>query len=155
MAKQDIKNLELEGCSLLFKNFSGRPGPFNDEGERSFSVLIEDPEFAHDLLALGWNVRELQQEDEEESRYHISVKVNYNSSFPPRIYMVREDELVPLHEEQVAMLDYRVITSADVSINPYRWRVSGKTGVSAYLSSMYVEVESTMFDHKYDGMRVR
>ena len=43
------KNIVLEDATLLggqFRNFSGRGGPYNREGDRNFAVRIE-PELAH------------------------------------------------------------------------------------------------------------
>jgi hypothetical protein len=149
-----IEPLELEEVSLIFKNFSGRATEFNAEGNRVFSVLIEEVPLAQDLMNEGWNVRELEQ-DEGHIVYHLSVKVNYDSPYPPRIFIVQGDARLPLTEHSIAMLDYSRVISADVRINPYHWRVGGKSGISAYLSVMYVHIEGSRFDEKYGGLAIR
>ena len=147
------KRLELENVSVIFKNFAGRASNFNDEGDRNFSVLIRDQEVAQQLMEQGWNIKELRSTDEfEEVAYHLSVKVNYDSYYPPRIFIVKEGgELTALDEASVSYLDYARIQSADVQINPYSWSVSGKVGVKAYLSAMWVHIDATTLEKKYMG----
>jgi hypothetical protein len=146
--------LELENVTLIFKNFSGKKSQYNERGDRTFSILIENPGLASNLRGEGWNIKELKQEDEEAPVYFLSVKVNFDSSFPPRVYLIKRGGRVQLNENTISMLDYSQIKTADVKINPYHWVLRGDSGISAYLSVMYVEIESSKFDDKYDELPV-
>ncbi len=46
-----------------------------------------------------------------------------------------------LDEKTIEMLDWADILNVDLIVRPYEWTVQGKTGVKAYLQSIYVTIE--------------
>ena len=49
--------LQIDDATIIFKNFEGRGDKFNREGDRNFSLLIDNPKTADAMVKEGWNVR--------------------------------------------------------------------------------------------------
>ena len=143
--------LEIEDARLLFPNFSGKEKTYNRKGDRNFCVAIEDEKMAQKLIADGWNVRVLQPRDEDELPLHyLQVAVRFDN-FPPNIFLVnKRGKPIRLDEESVDALDNADILSADLLINPSHWETKdGKSGIKAYLRTMYVVIQEDRFAAKY------
>lgn len=142
------KNISIEHADIGFRNFSGKPGKFTPAGRRSFCVFL-DPDLAHMLEAEGWNIRWLTPRNEEdEPRAYLQVAVAYEN-FAPKVYLVTRKGKQLLDEKTVNVVDYAEIENVDLTIRPYNWEVSGKSGVKAYLKTMYVTLSEDEFEDKY------
>lgn len=146
MARND--KLLLEDAEILggrFRNFRGEAGRFNAEGDRSFCVVVPD-ELVPTLVDEGWNVKNLNGDEE---KHFIKVKVSYRFK-QPKVVLITSEQQNLLSEENVDVLDWEDIVSADVYINPSRYQKDdGRTGVSAYLDSLYVTIEENPLEKKY------
>lgn len=145
--------LQIDDAKIIFKNFEGRGDKFNREGDRNFSLLIEDEDIADAMIKEGWNVRIKPGRDEEEGPFmRLPVKVKF-TDYGPNVYLVSGDRRVELDEESIACLQNIDIESVDMDIRPYDWEVNGKTGRTAYLQSMQVVQRVDRFAAKYAEMR--
>ena len=58
-----MERLQLENVQILFKNFNGTKGQFNEAGNRNFSILIDDMDLAERLIAQGWALKPLKDDE--------------------------------------------------------------------------------------------
>lgn len=147
-----VSNIKIEGAKLIFRNFEGRAGEYNAEGDRNFGVLL-DPEDAEQFAEDGWRIRMLKPRDPENGDEEIpwlSVKVKFGK-VPPICVLVTSRGKTKLDEETVGQLDWTRYSNVDLLIRPYEYpAMHGRpAGISAYLKSIYVTVQEDDLEMKY------
>lgn len=145
----NVNNINIEGANIIWKNFSGERDRFNP-GKRGFSVVIDDAVMADELKQEGWNVKERRLQegaDPSEQEWTLPVKLNMNRY--TQVWLIVGNHKTLLNEDTVAQLDVVDITDCDLSIRPYEWEMSGRTGITAYVDSMYVTIRENKFAEKY------
>lgn len=151
MAESDGK-LIIENARILFRNFSGKEGKYNREGDRNFCVLLEDPDQTRKMIEDGWNVKFLRARDEgDEDQPYIQVSVNFRGK-PPTCVLIGSRGRTTIMEDMVEALDWVEIAKTDLIINPYHWDVNGAQGIKAYLRSIYITVAEDYLELKYSDV---
>lgn len=146
-------NIVIENARIGFRNFSGKEGKFNPEGRRNFCVFIEK-ELGEQLERDGWNVRWLDPKDEgNDKQAYLQVSVSFDV-MPPKIILISSKGKTVMDESSVGILDWAEIKQTDLIIRPYNWTIQAKTkneksGVKAYIKSMYVTIAEDEFEKKY------
>lgn len=144
-------NLVIENAQIQFRNFSGKSGNFNPEGNRNFCVFL-DKDIANQLKEDGWNVKWLKPRDEgDEPQAYLQVTVKY-TNVPPKIVLVTSRGKSIVGEEEVKLLDTAEIEKADLTITPYEWEFNGKSGIKAYLKTLYVTIAEDEFESRYSNV---
>ena len=150
MARND-NTVMMEDVRIIIRNFAGKEAMYNREGDRNFAVLLDD-DIAQAMAQDGWNVKWLKAREEgEPEQAYLSVSVNFRGR-PPRIVMITSRGRTNLGEEEVELLDWADIRQTDLIIRPYEWAVNGKTGIKAYLQSIFVTIEEDALELKYAGL---
>lgn len=145
----NVNNINIEGAMIIWKNFSGERDKFNP-GKRGFSVVIDDTVMADELRQEGWNVKDrpLQEgADDSEQEWTLPVKLNMNRY--TQVWLIVGNHKTLLDEDTVSQLDVVDIANCDISIRPYEWEMNGRTGITAYVDSMYVTIRENKFAEKY------
>jgi len=147
MADQ-AKTFMVEDARIIFRNFSGKEGQYNREGDRNFAVVIPS-DVADQMVLDGWNVRILEPREEgDDPTPYVQVAVNFNNR-PPRVVMLTSTTRTQLDEASVEVLDWADFRTVDLIARGYEWSVNGKSGVKAYLQSMFVTIEEDALERKY------
>lgn len=148
--------LQIDDAKICFRNFRGEKGPFNEAGNRTFSLIIPDPEIAEALqndkneYGVGWNVKIKAPREEGDMPFmHLPVKVRYTERSQPRVYLISGKNRVELNEDTIGMLDDIDIRCVDMDIRPYD--DEGRFGPfrTAYLQSIYVTQEVDRFAARF------
>jgi hypothetical protein len=148
--------ISIENTKFIFRtNFSGDPerDTFGSE-MRKGNLIIPTYEQAEELMAMGMNVKQTKpkpgEEDDFVPTYFVAVNVNYDTEWPPKIYLVSGNaEPVLLDESSIDLIDKCYVLNVNAVLNPY---VNKKTGRgSLYVRTMYVEqdIEDDPFAHRY------
>lgn len=141
---------KIEGAKLVLRNFQGRAGEYNEEGDRNFGVLLDD-ELAEDLKRDGWNVKYFKPQPDDPTGYRQPwLKVNYGKFEPPAT-LVNSRGKIHLTRETIGQLDWTQIAHCDLVISgvPYKGRGGRPDGISAYMNAIYVVVAEDEFAAKY------
>ena len=141
--------LQIDDAKIVYRNFSGIGSKFNREGDRNFSVVIENENDARALIEDGWNVKIKEPREEGDTPFMtLPVKIKFNDR-GPTAYLKSGSAMNRLDEETINCIDDIDIASVDLDIRPYDWNVNGKEGRTAYLQSIHVTQEVDRFAERY------
>lgn len=149
---QEDNTVLMENVQIIFRNFAGKEGQYNREGDRNFCVLLDD-EMADTFSKDGWNVKTTKEREGDGDEMlggdpYLPVTVGYKGR-PPRVVMISSRGRTDLGQDEVELLDYSDIRTVDLIVRPYDWLVNGKQGRKAYLKSIFVTINEDELELKY------
>ena len=157
--RKRLPNLYLENANLpySFRNFSGRAGKYNREGDRNFCVFLDEDKLEFPIQHLiddNWNVHVRNPRDENDvPSYFIPVTVSFRDipGLPnTKVYLYSGRNRTELTEETISTLDNANFLNVDLTIRPRVWEDdNGVTRVKAYLQEMHVTIEENRWAQKY------
>lgn len=139
---ENNKIVSIENTRFIFEtNFSGDPRRDKFGSDKRYANIIVPEELAEELTDEGFNVRHTDPKDVEyEKTYFVKAAVNYDSKFPPRIFLVSGDNPPELLDvESVGVIDTMYIRNVNVILSKYYNAKINKW--SLYVRTMYVEQE--------------
>lgn len=163
---QQLQPVLMEGVKIIFRNFKGEAGQFNQEGKRTFGVILPE-DVAEAMARDGWNVKHLKvsEEEKDEGLEHgppwLPVEAAFDKGRPPKIVIVTsrgktvldEDTVKELDNVDIAIDEQTNLPKCDMIVRPYRWEnPMGATGIKAYLKSMFITIEEDELDRKYSEL---
>lgn len=116
-------NVTVEDARIFYKNFSGREGQYNQEGDRNFGCALDQA--TADLMQQdGWNVKFSKPREEGDiPEPWIPVAVSFKNK-PPRVVVIArkyngrtgefEQVRTTLPEDLVGMLDYADMEKVEI-----------------------------------------
>lgn len=141
----------FENYRMVYRNFSGRIDEYNERGDRSFSIVIDDPKLADELEAEGWRIKRRPPRDEDSNEFiTLKVFVKYEVR-PPKIYIVAPNNVRTLMDEStVGEIDAAEILDMKLAVVPYRGKNSRDGRFTAYCKTLYVWVEGDEFEDEFN-----
>ena len=153
---EESRVIVIDDTRFIFKtNFAGDPNEDKfRSSKRRGNIIIPDPDMALAIKDAGWNVKTTKphpgEEEDFEPTYYISAMLNYDTKWPPEVYLVSgNSEPVLLDADSVGIIDKCYVLRVRVALNPYENRTTGIK--SMYIRTMYVEqdVAGDPFAHHY------
>ena len=151
----NIKRVEapirIENAKIIWTNFAGAKGRYNQPGFRNFHLVIEDEELADNLIRDGWNLKRFKPREDGSAPdgYHMQVVVSFENRVP-KVMLITKHSQTFLNEDTIELLDSADIISCDIEVRPFNWEQSdGRHGVKGYLQTLYVTIQEDPFAEKY------
>lgn len=143
--------ITFKNARIKYRNFRGEARQYNQEGMRNFNLVL-NAEDAQRLAEMGMSVRIRPPRNEgDEPERLLKVAVSYKIR-APKIVVISGGVQTALDEDTVDELDYADIERVDLSIRPSRWSMpDGRTGLKAYLNTMYVTVVEDELEREYQA----
>lgn len=149
MPRENLASINIPNAKFIFyTNFKGAAGPYNNEGERNFNVILEGDALKQ-ALAYGMNVKTTKPRDGFDPVSYIKVNIGYKFRAPIAM-LINSQVKRSLTEQTIGVLDDYEYTNVDIVIRPNHWRrPNGESGVNAYLQAIYATVVEDPFVSKY------
>ncbi len=149
MPRENFASINISNAKFIFyTNFKGAAGPYNNEGERNFNVILEG-DALQQALDYGMNVKTTKPRDGYEPVSYIKVNIGYKYRAPIAM-LINSQVKRSLTEQTIGLLDDYEYSNVDIVIRPNRWRrPNGESGVNAYLQAIYATVVEDPFVSKY------
>lgn len=145
-----IPDLEIPDAQVkwAWSNIAGRKNDYDSEGDHYFQIIIPEDR-VNALLDDGWAVKEHEgQEEGDPPEYLLKVRVSYRFD-PPKVYFLKGRRKIRAEERDLPDITRASTNRLDLVLQPSRWVKNGRTGISAYVKEMYVDMKTSQFDEMY------
>lgn len=164
MARKIYPQIKIEDARILFRNFEGREDKYNKAGDRNFCVLLDEIQGKELAENFGLNVKFLKSREEgDPEEAYLKVAVGYKVKPPTLVMLTKRPnpeveegfEVVrnDIGEEGCQVFDWVDIEKVDLIFNAVPWEVGDKSGIKAWVKSMYVTIAQDELDEKYANVK--
>lgn len=141
---ENNKLVSIENTRFIFEtNFSGDPRRDKFGSTKRYANIVLPEDVASQLMEEGFNVKCLDPKEDYESNeptYFIKATCNFESKYPPRIYLVSGDNNPSLLDsEAVGVIDTVYIKNVNAILSKWYNDNTGKW--SLFVRTLYVEQE--------------
>ena len=142
-------DIAVSNAVVMWKNFAGNPDKFNKAGgDRNFTLRL-DEEMYNTIKDKGFNIKMLNRRDDDvEDHYALKIKIGEKPY--PKVIMISGRNHKLLDKDTVGLLDEVMIDNVDLQFKGWAYEVGGRRGLSAYLSAIYVTIQTDEFVEKYE-----
>lgn len=153
MAKYTIDGREvtienLTNDDLIYRNFRGEGGAYNQEGKRNFNVVIRDEEVANRLADMQFRIK---QKFNEDGAWVLKIHVNFLSKYPPEVTYVNGRKMEHIGESTAYILDKKKAECVDIRFIGSKSKKSRDEFLDAYLDSLYFVGKIDILKDKWDS----
>jgi hypothetical protein len=136
---------EIVGHKMIWRNFEGKLGRFNAEGQKNFNIVL-DKEGAEFLMDEGFKVKFKEPKIEgEEGIYTLKINVNFGGYKAPEIWMKNNHGNTQLNKDDVKILDWADIVEYFLVFNPN----IKPDSMTAYLDKLLCTVQESEYESQF------
>lgn len=148
-----IPDEEIENATIKwnFSNFAGVQNDFDGPGDHNFTIIL-DEEDATRLRDLGWAVKTRDGYEEGDPEEHtLRIKCSW-AKVPPAVFFIKSGRRFRAASADMADIRRESCERLDVIITPSFWSQPGRSGVTAYVKEMYVQIKESRFAQMYGDL---
>lgn len=155
-ARKLLKIYDLTEDDIFMINFAGRVSDNNPQGHKQFCIILKDEELAAKLKEDGWNIfytKESEKYGPSKPALPVEIRYHYEEdkkSLNPKVYKCTKKNKTLLTEDLIPDLEADEIINIDLWISPSYWTVRDKSGIKAYVDTMWVTIEEDERVARYD-----
>lgn len=148
------EDLIVRDAHVIFMKLSNTPDKFGDT-TRKFDLVIDDKDEAQQLIDAGWPVKiKVPKNTDYEPYHYLRCKMKFHDDTPtvrydPSVFVVDGKSKTKMTAQTVGLLDNERIKKIDLVLTPYAWENTNGSGITVYVKSMYVTVDTDPLAAEY------
>lgn len=148
------KEIVIRDAQVMYMKLSNTPDAFG-KTDRKFDVVL-DEDLAESLTNDGWPVKIKNPKNPDYAPYkYMTCKMKFRDDSPnvrydPHVEVIDGRTKTRMTAQTVGLLDSERIEKIDLVLSQYHWNNVNGSGISAYVRSMYVTLDSDPLAAEYD-----
>lgn len=132
-----------------WSHFDGREDVYNTPGDHNFTISLPE-DIAKEMASQGWNVREREgREEGDPPEWTLECKISDKFGVPPIFFIKRGRKFRIEALEELREVRRDSCSKLNVILQPSPWTNGMRSGITAYVKEMYVEINESRFAAEY------